>query len=73
VLSLDDGETDLTAFVSIAGEVGRAVGDGDELSWRLYGTSLAVAIVPVVAVVVDSIVDSMPQTAHPLLSKSTLA
>jgi hypothetical protein len=71
VLSLDDDETDLTAFVSIAGEVGRAVGDGDEPSWRLYGTSLPVAIVPIV--VVDSVVDSMPQTAHPLFSKSTLA
>ena len=28
-----DGETDLTAFVSIAGVFGRVVGDDDEMSW----------------------------------------
>jgi hypothetical protein len=63
-----DGETDLTAFVFIAGVVGKVMGGDDEISWRLYGTSLAVAIVAVVVVV-----ESMPQTAQPLFSKSTLA
>jgi hypothetical protein len=71
VLSLD-GETDPTAFVSIAGVVDRVMGDGDGVFWRLYGTSLAVATVLVPAVI-DFVVESMPQTAHMQFSKSTLA
>jgi hypothetical protein len=62
-----DGETDLTAFVFIAGVVGKVMGGDDDITWRLYGTSLAVTIF--VAVVVEF----MPQTAQPLFSKSTLA